>query len=79
MVSLDEVFALAQEYGYDRAESSGKWMGYDTYTPIYADGETGYTGPPMFIIVNGDNTRMSTPQEAYSGIGLERIVFEDGG
>lgn len=67
---LDEVIAFARAQGYESAEGLGRWRGYDAYEPIPHGDEQVFTGPPLMILVKGEDARMSTPEEAYAQIGI---------
>lgn len=66
----DKIIAFAKKNGYDDVLPLGKWKEYDAYEPIFdgKDGATAYVGPPLMILVKGDEIRMSTVEEAYQQI-----------
>ena len=53
----------AKSIGYDGAKYLHKWRGYRCYKPISKDAD-GMTGLPMIILENGNECRVSTPEEA---------------
>ncbi|KAF5046753.1 hypothetical protein DSECCO2_467550 [anaerobic digester metagenome] len=59
-------YALSQ--GYIGALPLGKWRGYDAYEPIVNEEGTAFIGPPLMILVKGDEIRMSTVEEAFQQI-----------
>ena len=68
-MTLREVEKYARSQGYDGCEHAGEWNGFDVYEPTIADippGEFVCTGPPLVILVSGDDARMSTPDEAFA-------------
>ena len=67
-MSKKEIVAFAKKNGYDDALPLGKWREYDAYEPVFegsTDEEPAYVGPPLLILVKGDEIRMSTEEEAY--------------
>lgn len=67
-MELAKIRAFAAENGYAGAEYWGKWKEFDVYEPFFE--ETGaetpaFVGPPLVILVQGENIRMSTVGEAY--------------
>ena len=63
-----KIIEFARKNGYDTVSPLGKWKGYDAYEPIMkgaTEEEPAFTGPPLMILVKGDEIRMSTPEEAY--------------
>ncbi len=64
----NKIISFARENGYDTALPLGKWKKYDAYEPVMAEavgGAPAPTGPPLMILVCGEEIRMSTPEEAY--------------
>ena len=62
---------LAKKSGYDGVEPLGKWRGYDCYEPVFdgtTEEEPAIVGPPLIILVKGDEIRMSTEEEAFQQI-----------
>lgn len=62
------IVAFAQKNGYDGVSSLGKWKEYDAYEPTFkgtSESEPAFTGPPLMILVKGEEIRMSTIEEAY--------------
>lgn len=73
-----KIIEFARKNGYDTVSSLGKWRGYDAYEPIMkgaTEEEPAFTGPPLMILVKGDEIRMSTPDEAYEQ--MESAADED--
>lgn len=62
-----KVLAFAREQGYADIIPLGKWRGFDCYEPIF-DGGVSYVGPPLLVLVKGEEMRMSTPDEAFQQI-----------
>lgn len=63
-----EIIAFAKEQGYDGATPLGKWREYDVYEPEFesaTEDEPALVGPPLLILVQGDQIRMSTVEEAF--------------
>lgn len=70
-MSKKEIIAFAKKQGYDGISPLGKWRGYDAYEPTFngTDEETpAFVGPPLMILVKGNEIRMSTVEEAYAQI-----------
>ncbi len=59
-----KVIEFAQSQGYETALRLKNWKGFEVYEPIMKKDEVSYTGLPLLILVNGDEIRMSTPEEA---------------
>lgn len=62
------IIAFARENGYDGIAPLGKWKEYDAYEPTFkgaTEEDPTFTGPPLMILVKGDEIRMSTIEEAY--------------
>lgn len=67
-MSKEKIIAFAKENGYDGAEPLGKWREFDCYEPVSegtSEEEPAIVGPPLIILVKGDEIRMSTEEEAY--------------
>ena len=62
-----EIIAFAREKGYDGIQPLGKWHEYDAYEPTFngKEDELAYVGPPLMILVKGEEIRMSTADEAF--------------
>ena len=58
------VIAYARRQGYAGARPLGEWKGKPIYEPVYEPERVSYIGLPLFIIDDGGNCRMSTPEEA---------------
>lgn len=59
---------FAKQNGYDGVFPLGKWKGYDAYEPTFdfsSEKEPALVGPPLMILVKGDEIRMSTVEEAF--------------
>ncbi|HPZ43667.1 MAG TPA: hypothetical protein PL078_06635 [Bacillota bacterium] len=64
-MTKETVIRFAKEQGYDNALYIGKWKGYDVYEPTLEGSGTFFVGPPLVILVKGQNIRMSTVEESY--------------
>lgn len=67
-MSKDKIIAFAKEQGYDSIAPLGKWREYECYEPIFdgsTEDEPAIVGPPLIILVKGDEIRMSTEEEAF--------------
>ena len=63
-----KIVEFAKKNGYDGVEPLGKWREYDCYEPVCDDAteeEPSFVGPPLIILVKGDEIRMSTEEEAF--------------
>lgn len=60
-----KIIKFAKRNGYDNALPLGRWREYEVYEPVFNGKEVAYVGPPLIILVKGDEIRMSTPEEAY--------------
>ncbi len=63
-----KILAFAKENGYDGVLPLGKWREYDTYEPTFkgtSAKKPAFVGPPLIILVKGDEIRMSTEEEAF--------------
>lgn len=69
-MSNEKIIAFAKKQGYDGISPLGKWRGYDAYEPTFkgTDEEPAFVGPPLMILVKGNEIRMSTVEEAYAQI-----------
>ncbi len=70
-MSEKDIIQFAKKNGYDGAEPLGQWRGYDCYEPTFKDTSIenpALVGPPLMIMVKGDEIRMSTEEEAYQQI-----------
>lgn len=70
-MSKNEIIAFAKKQGYDGISPLGKWREYDAYEPTFkgTNEETpAIVGPPLMILVKGNEIRMSTVEEAYAQI-----------
>lgn len=68
-MSKEKIIAFAKEQGYDGIAPLGKWREYDAYEPTFkgTDEENpAIVGPPLMILVKGEDIRMSTVEEAYA-------------
>jgi hypothetical protein len=63
----DRVIAFAKEQGYDTAEYLREWRGCSVYEPMYAGGGA-LLGPPLMILVKGEEIRMATTEEAMQQV-----------
>lgn len=66
-----EIVAFAKENGYDGIAPLGRWRDYDAYEPTIgskSDTSLAFVGPPLMILVKGEEIRMSTVEEAYEQI-----------
>lgn len=67
----EKIIKFAKDNGYDGVLPLGKWKEYDAYEPTFADTKEdslSYVGPPLMILVKGEEIRMSTVEEAYEQI-----------
>lgn len=64
----EKVIKFAKENGYETAERVKDWNGYECYEPIFDRKEIAEVGPPLLILVKGDEIRMSTVEEAFQQI-----------
>ena len=67
-MSKKEIIAFAKKNGYDGVLPLGKWREYDAYEPTFngaTEEEPSFVGPPLMILVKGEEIRMSTEEEAY--------------
>lgn len=67
-MSNKDIIAFAKKNGYDGVLPLGKWREYDCYEPIFdgaTEEEPAIVGPPLIILVNGNEIRMSTEEEAF--------------
>lgn len=69
-MSKEKIIAFAKKQGYDGISPLGKWRGYDAYEPTFkgTGEEPAFVGPPLMILVKGNEIRMSTVEEAYAQI-----------
>lgn len=69
-MSKKDITAFAKKQGYDGVLPLGKWKEYDAYEPTFkgSDEDMAAVGPPLMILVKGDEIRMSTVEEAYEQI-----------
>lgn len=70
-MSKQKIIAFAKEQGYDDVSPLGKWREYDAYEPTFKgtdEGTPAFVGPPLMILVKGEEIRMSTVEEAYAQI-----------
>ena len=56
---------FAKDNGYETVKKLKHWNGYEVYEPIMEKGTISFIGPPLVILVKGDEIRMSTVDEAY--------------
>lgn len=66
-----KILQFAKDNGYDGILPLGKWREYDAYEPTFAETKEeplSFVGPPLMILVKGDEIRMSTVEEAYEQI-----------
>lgn len=64
-MQIEKVKAFAKKNGYETAEKLNSWNGYECYEPIMDSKKETAVGPPLLILVKGENIRMSTPDEAF--------------
>lgn len=66
----DKVREFAKKHGYPCVEYEGVWKEYKVYGPYFPpiDGMIPPTGLPTFILLNGDECRLSTTDEAFACI-----------
>lgn len=66
-MSKKEIIEFAKQQGYDDVLPLGKWRDYHAYEPVFngSEEDPAIVGPPLIILVRGDEIRMSTEDEAY--------------
>lgn len=67
-MSKKEIIAFAKKQGYDGVSPLGKWREYDAYEPTVkgtSEDNPAVVGPPLMILVKGEEIRMSTIEEAF--------------
>lgn len=67
-MSKNKIVAFAKEQGYDGVAPLGKWREYDVYEPTFNgtnEDTPAFVGPPLIILVKGNEIRMSTEEEAF--------------
>lgn len=67
-MSKNEIVAFALTQGYDGVAPLGKWREYDVYEPTFKgtnEEAPAFVGPPLIILVKGNEIRMSTEEEAF--------------
>ncbi|NLY08555.1 MAG: hypothetical protein GXZ11_01435 [Tissierellia bacterium] len=74
---MDErrILQLAQGYyyGFNIVRHIGEWKGYQVYSPG-EKGETPMIGLPVFVLVKGEEMRLSTHEEAFAAM---RYLYPD--
>ena len=66
-----KIVAFAKENGYDGVVPLGRWKEYDAYEPTFdgtSEKNLAFVGPPLMILVKGEEIRMSTVEEAFEQI-----------
>jgi hypothetical protein len=71
IVTINE---FAKRQGFDGAVYIGTWKGYDVYEPTFKGEGQINIGPPLAILVKGDNIRLSSVEEAFEIIDEMEIV-----
>lgn len=61
--------------GASRYKKSVPWKGYEVYEPVYT--EFAFRGPLFFVLVKGDQVRLSTIDEAEEYLGFSTPPGED--
>ena len=67
-MSKAQIIEFAKKNGYDGVLPLGKWREYDAYEPTFKGSSAkkpAFVGPPLLILVKGDEIRMSTEEEAF--------------
>jgi len=62
-MNISDILAFAKAKGYVDAEPTDSWRGYDVYMPIWGYESHYDSGLPFFILVKGNEIRMSTVKE----------------
>lgn len=63
-MSIKKIIEFAEKNGYVDAVYLNEWRGYSCYEPILSDKGISHVGLPLIIMVQGEEIRMSTPEEA---------------
>ena len=64
-MTLREVIEFAKDEGYDGAKKMPyKYKGMEVYEPYFNGTKVAYVGFPLVIFVDGEDIRMSTPDES---------------
>ena len=64
----DKILEFARKQGYDDVRYLGKWRSFDSYEPLFKGPGMAVVGPPLTILVQGNQIRMSTVEEAMDQI-----------
>ena len=67
-MSNEKIVEFAKKNGYDNVLPLGPWREYECYEPTFdgaTEEEPAIVGPPLIILVKGDEIRMSTEEEAF--------------
>lgn len=60
-----EILEFAKAYDYENIRDMNMhYKNYEVYEPCFALDKIAYVGLPLFILVRGDDIRMSTRKEA---------------
>ena len=71
-MTKEQIDWFAKEHGYVGCTYLRKWNGYDIYDRKFDEsGEPYFVGPPLVIMVKGEEIRMSTIEEAFAIIDEE--------
>lgn len=55
---------MAESLQPDRIRYSGRWMGYEVWTPVWDDPPP--IGPPAFALVRGESIRLTDADEGFA-------------
>lgn len=66
----EQLRELQAELSAASLERGKDWNGYSVFIPRYND--EAFVGLPLVVLVNGDEARLSTPEE-----GMEYLEFEN--
>ena len=62
---MDKVKEFAKKQGYDDVIYLREWNGFKVYEPVFEGEGVAYIGPPLVVLVKGENIRMSSVEEAF--------------
>lgn len=62
MTVKEKINEFAENLSADSVSRGDKWEGHDVYIPVY--NKPSFVGLPLIIFVDGEDVRLSTPDEA---------------